>query len=149
MKIDYVLTESNHDKPDKWRIKNLIKKEFPDLDSLNIPVQPSRKVFNLGYSITTEKTIENDNTDIVYHITVSSDHPEKSRQAELIEFFYKRFEVIFSQRKDYHLIVAYDGVSEYYCNKVYPKFQHFERQLRHLIFKVVTRAFGSLWTKKH
>lgn len=148
MRIEYVLTESNHDKPDKWRIKNLIKKEFPDLDSLNILVQPSRKVFNLGYSITTEKTIENDNTDIVYHITVSSDHPEKSRQAELIEFFHKRFEVIFSQRKDYHLIVAYDGVSEYYCNKVYPKFQHFERQLRHLIFKVVTRAFGSLWTKK-
>ena len=148
MRIEYVLTESNHDKPDKRRIKNLIKKEFPDLDSSNIPVQPSRKVFNLEYSIGTEKTTESDNKDIVYHITVSSDHPEKSRQAELLEFFHKKYEVVFSQRKEYHLIVAYDGVSEYYCNKVYPKFQHFERQLRHLIFKVVTRAYGSVWAKE-
>lgn len=148
MRIEYVLTESNHDKPDKRRIKNLIKKEFPDLDSSNITVQPSRKVFNLEYSIGTEKTTESDNKDIVYHITVSSDHPEKSRQAELLEFFHKKYEVVFSQRKEYHLIVAYDGVSEYYCNKVYPKFQHFERQLRHLVFKIVTKAFGSSWAKK-
>ena len=111
-------------------------------------MQPSRKVFNLEYSIGTEKTTESDNKDIVYHITVSSDHPEKSRQAELLEFFHKKYEVVFSQRKEYHLIVAYDGVSEYYCNKVYPKFQHFERQLRHLIFKVVTRAYGSVWAKE-
>lgn len=148
MKIDYVLTESNHDKPDKRRIKNLMKNEFPDLDSSNIPVQPSRKVFDIEYSIGTEKITESDNKDIVYHITVSSDHPEKSRQAELLEFFHKRFEVIFSQQKEYHLIVAYDGVSEYYCNKVYPKFQHFERQLRHLVFKIVTKAFGSSWAKE-
>lgn len=129
MKIDYVLTESNHDKPDKRRIKNLIKKEFPELGSSTIPVQPSRKVFDLVYSIATEKTTGSNNTDIVYHITVSSEHPEKSRQAELLEYFHQKFKYIFSQLKDYHFIVAYDGVSEYYCNKAYPKFQRFERQL--------------------
>ena len=37
-------------------------------------------------------------------------------------------------------------MSEYFCNRAYPKYQHLERQLRHLVFKVVTKAYGELWT---
>ena len=54
----------------------------------------------------------------------------------------------FSKEKGFHLIIANDGLSEYYCNKAYPKFQKFERLLRNLLFIVVTKAYGEKWVKE-
>lgn len=146
MKIEYVITENNQKTPDKNRIKRLVKKDFPNLTSDSITVKPNQKEFELYYIINAQKTTHDNNNDIIYHFVVTSDHPKKDRQAINLEYFNTKFKSIIDAEKDYHFIIAYDGVSEYYCNKAYLKYQRFERQLRHLIFKVVTKAYGNLWT---
>ena len=44
--------------------------------------------------------------------------------------------------QDYIMIVSYDSVSEYYCNKAYPKLNKLERNLRKLLFNTYTVNFG-------
>lgn len=40
-------------------------------------------------------------------------------------------------------IISYDSVSEYYCNKIYPKLNTLERNLRKLLFNIYIVNFGS------
>lgn len=44
--------------------------------------------------------------------------------------------------KDYVPIVSYDAVSEYYCNKIYPKLNELERDLRRLLLNIYTLKLG-------
>ena len=39
-------------------------------------------------------------------------------------------------------IISYDAVSEYYCNKIYPKLNELERNLRKLLFNIYVVNFG-------
>lgn len=43
---------------------------------------------------------------------------------------------------DYVLIITYDAVSEYYCNKIYPELNKLERNLRKLLFNIYILNFG-------
>lgn len=43
---------------------------------------------------------------------------------------------------DYIMIVSYDSISEYYCNKIYPKLNKLERNLRKLLFNIYVVNFG-------
>jgi len=43
---------------------------------------------------------------------------------------------------DYIEIISYDAVSEYYCNKIYPKLNELERKLRKLLFNIYIVNFG-------
>lgn len=43
---------------------------------------------------------------------------------------------------NYIMIVSYDSISEYYCNKAYPKLNKLERNLRQLLFNTYTVNFG-------
>ena len=45
-------------------------------------------------------------------------------------------------REKYIDIVSYDAVSEYYCNKIYPKLNTLERNLRKLLFNIYIVNFG-------
>lgn len=45
-------------------------------------------------------------------------------------------------RERYIDIVSYDAVSEYYCNKIYPKLNTLERNLRKLLFNIYIVNFG-------
>ena len=40
------------------------------------------------------------------------------------------------------IVTTYDSISEYYCEKIYPKLATFERLLRELLFKVYITRFG-------
>lgn len=44
--------------------------------------------------------------------------------------------------KRYIMIVSYDSISEYYCNKAYPKLNKLERNLRKLLFNTYTVNYG-------
>ena len=44
---------------------------------------------------------------------------------------------------NYIMIVSYDSISEYCCNKAYPKLNKLERNLRQLLFSNYTVNFGS------
>lgn len=50
--------------------------------------------------------------------------------------------------KDYICIVSYDSISEYYCNKIYPKLNLFERKLRNLMFNIYIVNFGKEFLDK-
>lgn len=44
--------------------------------------------------------------------------------------------------KSYVEIISYDAISEYYCNKIYPKLNELERNLRKLLFNIYVVNFG-------
>ncbi len=45
-------------------------------------------------------------------------------------------------RERYIDIISYDAISEYYCNKIYPKLNTLERNLRKLLFNIYIVNFG-------
>jgi hypothetical protein len=44
--------------------------------------------------------------------------------------------------QNYIEIISYDAISEYYCNKIYPKLNELERNLRKLLFNTYVVNFG-------
>ena len=50
-----------------------------------------------------------------------------------------------NQQRYYHSIRDYDGISENFCKKLYPKYAEFERKLRSLVLFILTKAYGSNW----
>ena len=44
---------------------------------------------------------------------------------------------------DFIMIISYDSISEYYCNKAYPKLNELERNLRRLLLNTYTINFGT------
>jgi hypothetical protein len=51
-------------------------------------------------------------------------------------------------KEQFNIILAYDGVSKYYCDRAYPDLNEFERNVRNLVFRIVTKAFGAKWLDK-
>lgn len=51
-------------------------------------------------------------------------------------------------RKDYNIIIDYDGSSEYYCNRLSPLISRFERKLRQCIYLIMLAAYGNEWVHK-
>jgi len=49
-------------------------------------------------------------------------------------------------KENYIMINSYDQISEYYCNKVYPMLNNFERLLRLLMFNIYLFEFGESYT---
>lgn len=45
--------------------------------------------------------------------------------------------------KNYIMIISYDSISEYYCNKAYPQLNELERNLRRLLLNTYTLNFGT------
>lgn len=50
-----------------------------------------------------------------------------------------------NQQRYYHSIRDYDGISESFCKRLYPKYAEFERKLRSLVLFILTKAYGSNW----
>ena len=58
--------------------------------------------------------------------------------------------ILFSSgvEKEYIPIISYDAISEYYCNKLYPKLNRLERNLRKLLFNTYIVNFGKSYYEK-
>lgn len=70
--------------------------------------------------------IENDNEDII------------------IKFMKEIDKIIISNsilNENYIIVTSYDSISEYYCNKVFPKLNEFERKFRKLLYMTYTAQF--------
>lgn len=50
-----------------------------------------------------------------------------------------------NQQRYYYSIRDYDGISESFCKRLYPKYAEFERKLRSLVLFILTKAYGSNW----
>lgn len=50
-------------------------------------------------------------------------------------------------QSNYIMVISYDSISEYYCNKIYPKLNNVERNLRKLLFNIYIVNFGRNYYK--
>lgn len=48
-------------------------------------------------------------------------------------------------QRHFHCIKNYDGISESFCKRLYPKYAEFERKLRSIVLLILTEAYGSEW----
>lgn len=111
--------------------------------SINMP----KTSYDVGYTVTYNEYSDDENSRKVYNLVFELDLDRKERTAEILSHLHTMF-IGSDKLSKYYIILSFDEVSEYYCNKIYPHFQAFERLIRHLIFKMLTKAFGSLWVDK-
>jgi hypothetical protein len=69
----------------------------------------------------------------------------KERITRSIPALQKVDSVLFTskQQRYYYSIRDYDGISESFCKRLYPKYAEFERKLRSLVLFILTKAYGS------
>ena len=90
------------------------------------------------------KIIEVDST---YYLDITLD----SNKLSIISCLEELNEIFISKEEfmhDYITIISYDYVSEYYCNRVYPILNKFERKFRKLLFNIFTAQFKDLYFEK-
>ena len=63
------------------------------------------------------------------------------RIIDCLEYFQDQL-ITSNNDNKYVIIISYDYLSEYYCNKIYPKLNQLERNLRKLLFNTYTLHFG-------
>lgn len=121
-----------------------VKKAFPSMTSKEL----TGTYFQYEYSFSVQLdgklvdiSIISKNVGDSYFVTVLADGKTK---AQLIEAFEYVHSALFATEieEDYISIVSYDAVSEYYCNKLYPKLNRVERNLRKLLFNIYVLNFG-------
>lgn len=115
----------------------LLKKYFDVVDDEIFQFSYGGKIYDIGYYIYGIK----ENSNFKMEIWVENvDNLEK--EAEILE---KVHETLYNKRKEFHIVVTYDGVSKYYCDKVYSFFNKFERKIRELIYKILINKFDEKW----
>ena len=82
--------------------------------------------------------------DDIYYLDISlNDH--KSNIIRCFEKFNETFLTANEFTSAYITIISYDCVSEYYCNKINPLLNKFERKLRKLLFLIFTSQYKELY----
>ncbi|PNS43856.1 hypothetical protein [Gardnerella vaginalis] len=106
-----------------------------------------------------EKTLclHNDNQEFNYSIQkigkgirlkiLTIDKRTTRKQAISIESLKRAF-IKNDLRREYNVVVIFDGASEYYCNNLSKYIFTFERKLRQFVYLTVLSAYGTEWTKK-
>lgn len=101
-----------------------------------------------------DEVIKADNIDIRYRIIQKRNSKRcflemvsKDRINRSIPALQKIDTAIFksTQQRYYHSIRDYDGISESFCKRLYPKYAEFERKIRSLVLFILTKAYGSDW----
>lgn len=83
----------------------------------------------------------------IYYLNFNFESESDDVNAELLDAVSTKFR-LGEHRKEFNILVRYDGVSEFYCSKIYPKFSQSERLLRELILTVIVKALGKDWSIK-
>lgn len=78
------------------------------------------------------------------YIEVEVSAKTQSKIVDCLESFQDILQEINKDEK-YIVITSYDFVSEYYCNKMYPKLNELERNLRKLLFNTYTLNYGLMY----
>ena len=121
-----------------------IMKGFPNAKNENI----DDNIFQNKYSVSVEIDKETVKISVIsknvgesYYVNVMADGKSKTQIVGALELFQnKLYET--GIEEDYIAIISYDAVSEYYCNKLYPKLNALERNLRKLLFCIYVLNFG-------
>lgn len=126
-------------------VKSYLTKAFPSLSPVPILNDPIyKRSYNAEFCI----------SDIVYKVELSQYDVGKSTyldievegktKVQIIKCLEFIEETLFSSgiEDDYICVISYDAVSEYYCNKIYPKLNTLERKLRRLLYNTYIVNFG-------
>jgi hypothetical protein len=155
MRIEYIfIRKSNEPKKVAEKIytlqppfKPFLKGLFSDVTDSSFKVKHKSKEYTVTYYLTTCESEEADTACSMYNLTVSIDDQRKDRCAEILTSVNQA--ILCSEGKEqFNIILAYDGVSKYYCDRAYPDLNEFERNVRNLVFRIVTKAFGAKWLDK-
>ena len=124
-------------------VRDYIVKAFPEISS-SIEMSVYRRVYNAEFCI----------SDIVYKVVLSLYDVGKSTyldievegktKVQIIKCLERIEDTLFTSgiEDDYICVISYDAVSEYYCNKIYPKLNTLERKLRRLLYNTYIVNFG-------
>lgn len=82
----------------------------------------------------------------VTYLDVIVEDKNKIQLIQQLEFIQKTLQESGIQ-SEYIMIISYDAVSEYYCNKIYPKLNKLERNLRKLLFNIYIVNFEKEYYK--
>ena len=127
------------------RISNYIMKLFPDASSEKI----TDKLFK--QKITYVMQIGNEFYHISFHISevidttylsVLVEGKSKVKIIGCLEQIQDKLLSLPELNERYITIISYDAISEYYCNKIIPKLNSLERNLRKLLFNIYIVNFG-------
>lgn len=126
-------------------VKSYLTKAFPSLSPVPILNDSIyKRSYNAEFCI----------SDIVYKVELSQYDVGKSTyldievegktKVQIIKCLEFIEETLFSSgiEDDYICVISYDAVSEYYCNKIYPKLNTLERKLRRLLYNTYIVNFG-------
>ncbi len=126
-------------------VKSYLTKAFPSLSPVPILNDSIyKRSYNAEFCI----------SDIVYKVVLSQYDVGKSTyldievegktKVQIIKCLEFIEETLFSSgiEDDYICVISYDAVSEYYCNKIYPKLNTLERKLRRLLYNTYIVNFG-------
>lgn len=124
-------------------VQGYISKAFPDASPL-LNRSIFKKIYNFKLCV----------SGIAYEIVISQYDVGKDAyldiivegktKAQIIKCFEYIEETLFNSgiEDDYICVISYDAVSEYYCNKIYPKLNTLERKLRRLLYNTYIVNFG-------
>lgn len=141
MIVKYILIKKDYS-TDKME-GNIFQEKFQDVfqniskDSFEVSLDGS--VYAVKY------VFSNIQGNICYLHTEFNMSPEK--EAEVLSEVGRRLNDSKS-RKEFYVAAAYDGVSEYYCEKISGTFSRCERLVRELILIIMVKIFGAEWVKK-
>lgn len=155
MRIEYIfIRKSNEPKKVAEKIytlcppfKPFLKGLFSDVTDSSFKVKLKSKEYTVAYHHNTCKSEEPDSASAIHNLTVSIDDQRKDRCAEILTSVNQAI-LCDEGKEQYNIILAYDGVSKYYCDRAYPELNEFERNIRNLVFRIVTKAFGAKWLDK-
>ena len=125
-------------------IHSYILDSFPDISCEKENTDFFKKVYStsipVGLDTYNVKFIINEVVDATY-LDVIVDGKNKSQIIKCVEQVQER--LLSSGIRDKYIdIISYDSISEYYCNKILPKLNALERNLRKLLFNIYIVNFG-------
>lgn len=125
-------------------VYSYISAAFPNLTKDKESINLFRREYGCSVQVGTDccevKFIINEVVDITYLDVVA----EGKNKAQIIKCLEQVQDTLLSSgiRDEYIDIVSYDAISEYYCNKILPKLNALERNLRKLLFNIYIVKFG-------
>lgn len=138
--------EKDSGKASKPSIYSCLLKEFPDAEKVSISGEDHffKKILKLKPSIENTtfdaEVIIFDVKDATY-VNVTVEGYDDSSSIECLEKIHSQMEQL-QLDDNYIMVISYDAISEYFCNKIFPKPNELERNLRRLLLNTYTINFG-------
>lgn len=127
-------------------IYSLVIKEFPNATRIknNEESHFFKKTLNIKISVNNtdiDATITIFDVKDATYVNVTVDANDVCSSINCLEKIHLAFSS-FASGDNYIMVISYDAISEYYCNKIFPKLNKLERDLRRLLLNTYTINFG-------